>query len=67
MRNVYIFLKSVKGTDHLEDLAMNWMIFKKIGWDGVDWIHQAHYRDLRQVLVYGNKPLGSIKDREFLD
>jgi hypothetical protein len=41
--------------DHYKDLDVDgrlMLILRDIGWDGMDWIHLAHYRDQCRALVY---------------
>jgi hypothetical protein len=41
-------LENLKGRDHLEDLEID---LKKIEWESVDWIHQAHDMDQWRAVV----------------
>jgi hypothetical protein len=44
------------------------MYFRVIGWKGVNFIHLAHDRDQRQVIVNSGSELTDFtKGREFLD
>jgi hypothetical protein len=44
------------------------MDLREIGWDGVDWIDVAQYRDrVEGSCEHGNEPLSSVKSWEVLE
>jgi hypothetical protein len=73
MKNAYrVLVRKLEGKRPLGRLMCRWegnirMDRRKIGWEGVDWMHLTHNRYQRWAHEHGNKPLGSIKGREFLD
>jgi hypothetical protein len=48
-------LENLKKRDHFEDLGINGKIIfldlRKIGWEGVNWMHLAQERDQWQALM----------------
>jgi hypothetical protein len=43
------------------------MEIKEIWWEGVNWVHLAHYTTVAGSCEHNNEPSGSINGKEFLD